>query len=218
MFCKLITPGGGGGDGGGGGAGRKRQRVVVRTKKGSDNAQENGAAGVAGEGGGRMRRPKTRAFDYGLICPWTPTIDRAGNRTKGLVQGVAACEPPAFFAHTRRAMAPGCAGCKTINRAGNFVSGHDDGNGEDWEGDGEAEEEEEGWEGLEEGGGGVNLEGFERVSRLVAEFDDLVDAHTMTKYQHVNQWYIVVCPAIVEPFAGVGRPSKGLQSAEDEVC
>jgi hypothetical protein len=223
MFCKLITPGGdggGGGGGGGGGAGRKRQRAVVRTKKGSDNAQEN--AGGAGEGGGKMMggrgSTKTRSFDYGLICPWTPTIDRAGNRTKGLVQGVAACEPPAFFAHTRRAMAPGCAGCKTINRAGNFVSGHDDGNGEDWEGDGEAEEEEEGWEGLEEGGGGVNLEGFERVSRLVAEFDDLVDAHTMTKYQHVNQWYIVVCPAIVEPFAGVGRPPQEPQSGEDEVC
>ncbi len=217
MFCKLITPGE---CGGGGGAGRRRRRAVVRTKDSGD-AKEYGAAGGAGEGGGRMGgggSTKTRAFDYGLICPWTPTIDRAGNRTKGLVQGVAACEPPAFFAHTRRAMAPGCAGCKTINRAGNFVSGHDAGNGEDWEGEGEAEEEEEGWEGLEEGGGGVNLEGFERVSRVVAEFDDLVDAHNMTKYQHVNQWYIVVCPAIVEPFAGVGRPSKGLQSAEDEVC
>jgi hypothetical protein len=53
---------------------------------------------------------------------------------------------------------------------------------------------------------------------LVAEFDDLVDAHTMTKYQHVNQWYIVVCPAIVEPFAGVGRPPQEPQSGEDEVC
>jgi len=59
------------------------------------------------------------------------------------------------------------------------------------------------------------------VSRVVAEFDDLVDAHNMTKYQHVNQWYIVVCPAIVEPFAGVGRlerPPKEPQSGEDEVC
>jgi hypothetical protein len=225
MFCKLITPGGGaagGGGGGGGGGGRKRQRAVVRTKKDSGNAQENSAAGGAGEGGGRMVGGRggtnTRAFDYGLICPWTPTIDRAGNRTKGLVQGVGACEPPAFFAHMRSAVAPGCAGCKTINRAGNFVSGHDDGNGENWEGEGGAEEEEEGWEWVEEGGGGVNLEGFERVSRLVAELDDLVDAHNMTKYQHVNQWYIVVCPAIVKPFAGEGRSPKGLQSGEDEVC
>jgi hypothetical protein len=99
--------------------------------------------------------------------------------------------------------------CKLIIPGGGG-GGCDDGDGVDWEGEGGAVEVE-GWEGLEEGGGGVNLEGFERVSRLVAEFDDLVNAHAMTKYQHINQWYIVVCPAIVEPFAGV-------QSVEHEVC
>jgi hypothetical protein len=106
--------------------------------------------------------------------------------------------------------------CKLIIPGGGG-EGSDDGDGVDWEGEGGAEEVE-GWEGLDEGGEGVNLEGFGRVSRLVAEFDDLVNAHAMTKYQHINQWYIVVCPAIVEPFAGVGRPRKGPQSAEDDVC
>ena len=106
--------------------------------------------------------------------------------------------------------------CKLITPGGGGGCG--DGDGEDWEGEG-GTEEEEGWKGVEEGGWGVNREGFERVSRLVAELDDLVVAHAMTKYQHINQWYIVVCPAIVEPFAGVGsRPPKGPQSAEDEVC
>ena len=163
--------------------------------------------------------------DFGLKDPAAQTIDSNGNRCASVLTGGAWGMPDVFFTSLRHGLASaGCVARRTIDSSGNFVpcltcdtapfpaEVGSRCSPEPRPGDththththSHSHSHSHTHTGLAKTQGArcqaMDIAEFERVSRVVAALDDVVHAYGMTKYQHVAQWYIVVCPAVAEPF------------------